>query len=72
MTGLKYVEKKKNNIEVKNLKNMFDKEEMRQICKELNIEIVEGVKCPQYKNRDMTVEDIENIFKEDVIEEYMF
>lgn len=54
------------------MENIFNEEEMKQICKELNIEIVEGVKCPQYKNRDMTVEDIENIFKEYVIEEYRF
>lgn len=54
------------------MRNVFNEEEMKQICKELDIEIIEGVKSPQYKGRDMTSEDIEDIFKEDVIEEYKF
>lgn len=54
------------------MRNVFNEEKMRQICKELDIEIIGGVKSPQYKDRDMTAKDIEDIFKENVLEEYKF
>ena len=54
------------------MENIFDEEKMKQICKELDIEIIEGVKCPQYKDRDMTEEDIKDVFKEDMIIEHEF
>ena len=44
--------------------NFFDEQEMKAICKELDIEIEEGKNVPTLNGEDITLKDVKGIFNE--------